>query len=299
MARVALSVLACALTLTVRAQQPPPAAAPPVVLDVSVLDRQGQPVTDLRQEDFQIEDDGRRYPPTNFARVSLRGTPVSTDIRSLAIVLDDAGVPAGGTGSVQAISSFFMGQTMLADAVSVIRLHTQTDDLTPRRDLSMSRIAAYQGGSFPFFQDETPEDFLRLVTRLSREWEKTTPRRRRAIICIGSPATCSNPERESIAVRDLYTNWVDVITATARGHVIVYAAIPGLATITGGGLLERTGGAMFAGNSDFKNSVARVLADLSEYYLVAYTPQPSKRDIRSVSARVSRKDVRVRMRNRR
>jgi hypothetical protein len=165
--------------------------------------------------------------------------------------------------------------------------------------MSMSRVAGYQGGSFPFFQDETPEDFLRMVTRLSREWENTTPRRRRAIVCIGSPATCSNPERESTAVRDFYRNWVDVMNATARSHVLVYAAIPGLATMTGGGLLERTGGALFGGNSDFKSAVTRVIGDLSDYYLIAYSPQASNKELRSVSVRLTRRDVRIRMRNRR
>jgi hypothetical protein len=299
MRRAGFTVLACALSFVVRAQKPEPAAAPTVVLDISVTDQKGQPVTDLRQEDFQIEDDGRRYPATNFARISLHGTPADSDIRTVALVLDDAGVPAAGTGSVQAISSIFLGSMMAADAVSVIRLHNTADGLAPRWDTSMGRVAGYQGGAFPFFQEETPEDFLRMVSRLSREWEKTTPRRRRAIVCVGSPATCNNPERESIAVRDLYTNWVDAMTAAARGHVIVYAAVPALATMTGGGLLERTGGALFAGNSDFKNAVARVLSDVSEYYLIAYTPQPSKRDLRPVSVRVSKRDVRVRMRNRR
>jgi hypothetical protein len=299
MRRVGFTVLACALSFAVRAQQPEQAAAPTVVLDVSVSDQKGQPVTDLRQEDFQIEEDGRRYPATNFARISLRGTPVDSDIRTVALVLDDAGVPAGGTGSVQAISSIFLGNMMAADAVSVIRLHNTTDGLAPRWDMSMGRVAGYQGGAFPFFQEETPEDFLRMVSRLSREWEKATPRRRRAIVCVGSPATCNNPERESIAVRDLYRNWVDAMSAAARSHVMVYAAIPGLATMTGGGLLERTGGALFAGNVDFKSAVARVLSDMSEYYLIAYTPQPSKRELRSISARVTRRDVRVRMRNRR
>lgn len=301
---IALAIAAATLLLAqgLMARQAPPSTPPSVqdvILDVSVTDRDGRPISDLKQDEFQVEDDGKKVALTNFAHIALTGKKGPTDGRTVAIVLDDAGVPANGTRSIQAIASMFLGAVGPSDAVSVIRLHNPADKWVPGLEQSLARVAGYQAAAIPFFADETSEDFLRMVMQLTGDWEKRFPRRRRAIVCIGSPALCNIQERESRAVRDLYPNWVQSVAATARGNTVVYAAIPALATMTGGGLIERTGGEMYAGTIDFAASAEKVMGQLSDFYLLAYSAQVSDKDLKPISVKVTRRDARVRTRNRR
>ena len=78
--------------VTLLAQQPPP-PQPPIFrsgaslvrVDVTVLDRQGQPVTSLVADDFEIEEDGVAQTVQTFKFVSADGQPPPSDDTSLAI----------------------------------------------------------------------------------------------------------------------------------------------------------------------------------------------------------------------
>src|SRR5438067_13644514 len=93
-------VLAHALLVSVAGQSPSPAAQTPsqkregapekddvvritsnlVQIDAVVTDRKGQPVTDLRPEDFEIYEDNRPQKITNFSFVSVEpGAPTATE----------------------------------------------------------------------------------------------------------------------------------------------------------------------------------------------------------------------------
>jgi VWFA-related protein len=64
-----------------------------VNVDVYVTDKHGEPVLDLRQEDFELREDGRPMPITNFYAVT-GGRPVAgTD---LAVAPPEAAPPVGG-----------------------------------------------------------------------------------------------------------------------------------------------------------------------------------------------------------
>jgi hypothetical protein len=293
-----LTVLLITTATPIAKQAPSPAQTALVELDVSVTDKNGI-VTDLRQDEFQVQDDGKKVELKAFTSVLARGSTAQGDGRDVVIVLDDAGVPMAGTQPMQQIASLFVGGARPGDSVSVVRLHKTDDEVSKDRQLALSRIAAFQSGAIPFFAGETTEDMLRLVTKLSNHWAETLPHRRKAIVCIGSPAVCLPDERESTAPRDLYSTWVDALTATARGNVVAYAAIPSRFILGGGGLVERTGGQAFGGTSNFGPAVDQVYADLSQYYLLGYEPAPSKKELRAVTVRVSRKGVTVHTRNKR
>ena len=71
-------IAGCAAVLLVTAapvaeQTPPPSSGAFVELDVSVTDKNGI-VTDLRQEDFQVQDDGKKVEIKSFTSVLARGT---------------------------------------------------------------------------------------------------------------------------------------------------------------------------------------------------------------------------------
>jgi hypothetical protein len=279
-------------------QTPPSGSNTLVELDVSVTDKTGI-LTDLRQEEFQVQDDGKKVALKSFTSVLARGSTAPGDGRDIVVVLDDAGVPMAGTQAMQQIANLFVANARPGDTVSVVRLHKAEDEVSKDRQVALSRIAAFQSGSIPFFENETTEDMLRLVAKLSKYWEETVPHRRKAIVCVGSPGVCLPDERESTAPRDQYSVWVNAISATARANVVAYAAIPGRFSLGGGGLVERTGGDAFGGIQNFVPAVEKVYTDLSQYYLLGYEPAPSKKDMRSISVKVNRKGVTVHTRNKR
>jgi len=53
---------------------PAPASADLVELDIVVLDREEHPVAGLRQEDFQIKEDGHLVDVKTFSHVTALGT---------------------------------------------------------------------------------------------------------------------------------------------------------------------------------------------------------------------------------
>ncbi len=301
MARFFIAGLAGVLLITaapVAKQTPAPGSHAMVELDVSVTDKTGI-LTDLRQDEFQVQDDGKKVELKTFTSVVARGSTAQGDGREIVIVLDDAGVPMAGTQAMQQIANVFVANARSGDTVSVVRLHKTDDEVSKDRQVALSRIAAFQSGAIPFFENETTEDMLRLVVKLSNHWAETLPHRRKAIVCIGSPAVCLPDERESTAPRDQYSTWVDAMSAAGRANAVVYAAIPGRFTLGGGGLIERTGGEAFGGTSNFVPAVEQVYGDLSQYYLLGYEPATSKKDLRSISVRVNRKGVTVHTRNKR
>ena len=82
---LALPLLAGAMCLRATENPPVPAFSEQVEvnvvnLEVFATDRNGQPVTDLKPEDFTVLEDGRPVPVTNFfvAEKELREGPAAT-----------------------------------------------------------------------------------------------------------------------------------------------------------------------------------------------------------------------------
>ena len=302
MKRIALSVLAGAgvIFLTIAAATMPRlfAQSADFVLDVTVTDKAG-PVTNLNKEDLQIQDDGKRATITNVTSVVARGSTAPGDGREIVLILDDAGVPMAGTPALQQIATIFASAAGPGDNVSVIRFHNGTDDLTKNREVSLARIAAFSAGSVPYVNEETDIDMFKLMAKLATKLGEVAPNRRKAIICIGSPAVCNPLERDSTAPRDEYPSWVNVLAATARNNVLVYSAIPAPVNLMGAGVVQRTGGTFFAGLTNYTPAIERVYGDLSQYYMATYTVEASNKQIRNLTVRTTRKDTTVKARDRR
>jgi VWFA-related protein len=119
-----------------------------VQVDVVVLDKNGRQVTDLRPEDFEVQEDGKRQPITNFAYISvdaanspqqnLATARPATDPnaptvappplrpeqvhRTITFVVDDLGLSFESIGYVrQALKKFVDEQMQPGDQVAIIR----------------------------------------------------------------------------------------------------------------------------------------------------------------------------------
>jgi len=127
--------------------------------------------------------------------------------------------------------------------------------------------------------------------------------RRKVIICIGLPAVC-NPEEPLLGGTSvLWPHWVAAVTAAARANVSVYCLDPtGLnqrASSRGIGLVRLTGGELFTNSNDFVSAAHAIWRDAGRYYLLGYWPSPGRRELHSVDVSVARKDVHLRVRQRR
>jgi hypothetical protein len=271
-----------------RAQQPPA----PVTVDVVVLDNSGKPVTGLKAGDFEVRDDGRSVPIQGFEAVTRDGMTPATG-RRVVLLLDDTGVPAGGTTVVQTLARVFLSPTMEGDAVAAVRLHGRGDGLEGDAPTVLGRIDAYQGGVSPFTAANTPIEMLTLVADLADQMAALGPGRK-ALVCVGALPVCNVQEPVETASTALWTSWIRAIRATTAANVSVYAMVPAPVSLTAGGLADATGGEVVSLVSDVNPTVERVWASVSSYYLLTYQPTTtSDKELPRIDVRVDGRGRRV------
>jgi VWFA-related protein len=302
--RLVAAVLAClAVVASAQRQQPAPSAADLVELDVVALDGRDQPVTDLRREDFTIKEDGRAVEVKTFSRVTALGSTQADDGRVVTLLMDDIGVPITGTSPMQQIAPVVLSPIGDGDELSVVRLSSRSDEAFGDIKTARERIDGYRGGAVPFSTRDTPETVLKAIAKISQQLE-AIDHRRKVILCLGLPSVCDVAEPAQGGTSVLWPAWVAAISAAARANVSVYCVDPtgvsGDARIFGNGLVQLTGGAVFAHSNDFAPAAAAIWREAGHYYLLGYWPaMSSKRDVHSIDVKMARKGVHVRARQRR
>jgi VWFA-related protein len=296
MRRIFWMALGVAILVLFAATRTPSAqTAAPYELDVVVTDRDGKPITDLKQEDFQIQDDGKRVTPTSFTKVALN----PGDLRTAVVILDDT-ANASATQSIQALAVTFLQSSSEkgGDQISVVRLSNPADKLAFDVPTVTDRLSKFQAGVVPFATGMTTEDFLDLVARTSGQLAEPA-HRRKAIVCVGSPGVCSLEARDQNAAGNRWSNWVKAMTALAKSNTSVYAFMPVQQNVGDGGIHDYSGGTAFTNATNFKPFADRIWSELSNYYMIGYTPEATNKELRSISVKVSRGGARVHVRRQR
>ncbi len=166
---IGLLLFAAALGGPVLAQRPViRVGVDTVVVDVSVLDAKGQPVTGLTADDFTILDAGRPRAITTFQAVQLAapvpapvGWPAYSldvvrndpggDPRALVIILDDATMPAGWghwVDSSKRIAARIVEEMRPGDVAAILRTREGgTQDFTAYRSRLLRFIEAFRPGT--------------------------------------------------------------------------------------------------------------------------------------------------------
>ena len=294
-------VAGCLLGAAPAAQRTPPAESSGdlIELDVVALDRQDQPVAGLRQEEFQVKEDGRLVDIKTFAHVTVLGSTQPDDARLVTLLLDDVGVPMSGTYPMRSIAQVMLSPAGRGDEVSVVRLSSRSDEAVGDYQTARDRIDGYHGGVVPFSSRDTPETVLKMIAKIARQLE-SVDHRRKVILCVGLPAVCDIGEPAFGAVNPLWPSWVGAVSATARANASVYAVDPtGLSRGSGAhgiGLVTLTGGELFANSNDFLRAADAIWSRASRYYLLGYWPSADKRELHSIDVKVARKDVRLHVR---
>jgi VWFA-related protein len=283
--------------LVLRAAQPAQATYL-VEIDAVVTDDAGKPVVGLNQGDFQVKDDGKTVELKTFDAVTDSAPGARPVARSIVLLLDDSGVGPGNTLPIQSIARVFVAGMAAADEFSVVRLNSRRDEAFGDRLEALLRISEYRSDALPFFGRETLENFLQVISKVSRTLE-AIEHRRKALVCIGIPDVCSIAEpsgRSSL----LWRYWVDAMGAMARANTSLYSLEPSGSlrrlNLTGGAIADVTGGEVFLNTSDMTRAIQVVRRDTGNYYLLGYWPVASDRPVHSVEVKVNRRGVHVRAR---
>jgi hypothetical protein len=101
---------------------------------------------------------------------------------------------------------------------------------------------------------------------VSRKLE-STGRRRKILVCIGSPRICSASQLGRFGRGSFYQDWVDAVGAAARANFSVYALLALCARVSGEGIVEVAGGTAFRNASDFRPLLDRIWQDAGHHYL--------------------------------
>lgn len=270
-----------------------------VEIDIVALDKYGQSVPDLRQDEFQIRENGRPVEIKTFDYVITLGSLQPDDGRVVSLLMDDIGVNITGTSAMQQIAQALLTPLGHGDELSVLRLSRNADEAFGDFNTARDRIAGYRGGMVPFSRRDTPETVLKAVTKISKQLE-AVDHRRKAIICLGLSAVCDVEDPALGAHSVLWSYWVAALGAAARANVSVYMVDPtGLNQRSGArgiGLVKLTGGERFANSNDFLRAADAIWRESSRYYLLGYWPTPVSRELQSIDVKVLRKDVHLRVR---
>jgi VWFA-related protein len=296
---LAAVVIVSAIAPTGVASQDQPGEAQYLVeIDAVVLDGDDRPVPGLKQEDFQIKEDGRSVELVTFDAVAdtAEGRAVP---RSIVLLLDDSGVGTGNTLAIQTIARMFVARMAAPDEFSVVRLNNRRDEAFGDRLEALLRISEYRADALPFFGRETLEKALVSVAKVSRTLE-AIEHRRKALVCIGLSAVCNVTEPASGRSSLLWRYWVDAIGAMARANASIYSLMPnGLSNrveLVNGSIADITGGEGFRNTNDIGRVIDIVRRDTGNYYLLGYWPPASSKEIHSIEVKVNKRGLRVRAR---
>lgn len=269
-----------------------PLAGDFVELDVVVLDKKGQPIHGLRMADFQVKDTGRKVNLATFRE--MRG-PDLTDpdgVRSVVLLLDDSGVAATGTQSIQIIANAFLDMADRRDEVTVVRLHVQDDEPFGDRIAAQERIRNYRGASYPFAYWSTTSETLNRVARLAQSTALNVSKRK-MLVCIGAGFVCNPGEPDTTTPGNFDRAWRTAITEAATANTSVYALVPGRGITRPGTLADVTGGEVFGLGYNVAPAIERILRDASNYYVLGYWPVAVGKDLRPVDVKVKARGARV------
>src|SRR5215468_8808631 len=247
LSRLTFAVIgAIAAAAVVRGAQP--ADGPYLVeVDAVVVDDSGRAVTGLRQDDFQIREDGRPVELKTFEAVADTGDAGRGGARSIVLLLDDSGIGTGNTFSIQSIARMFVAKMAPPDEFSVIRLNNRRDEAFGDRLEALLRIQVYRSDALPFFGRETRENALRAFAKVARTLEPIE-HRRKALVCVGIPEVCGM-NAPSGRYELLWKFWVDAVGALSRSNASVYSLEPNgpprQNAITRDAIAEISGGEVF------------------------------------------------------
>src|SRR4029453_10225861 len=158
----------------------------------------------------EIREDGKPVGLQTFlARIATDADDEESG-RSMVILLDDVTMPRESVNAVKAIATYLAVQARPADDLSVIRFRNLDDEPFGDRRTALARIAEYEGAIVRYAPAGSPEDVLKLITKVSRNLE-STGRRRTILVCVGSATICNVTQQSRFTGGSFHQDWIDAV----------------------------------------------------------------------------------------
>jgi VWFA-related protein len=272
-----------------------------LVIDAVVVDRSGNPVTDLSREEVEVWISGYRVPIETFVPV----TPADTDRagRLIVLLLDDMVLPPQILPRGREVARRLVTRMGPDDKMAIVALNGDRMEPTDDRERLLRRIDSWQNvpsGVIPL--DSVGEHVLQTVAALARGLAEA-PGGRKTLVAIGAAWLFDTPIPPPTAGRDLRREWTQAMRAAGLANVSLYVVDPsgvGSSPVVGGasGFAGYTGGHAFYNTNDLTGAADQILREAGHYYLfgVADPPIQRKADLRELDVRVARRGVTVRAR---
>jgi Ca-activated chloride channel family protein len=253
-----------------------------VILNATVLDKDGKFVSGLRRADFQVFEDGQEQKLTTF---TAEETPFAA-----AILLDTSGSMESRITLGRSAAIRFLDGLRDEDVAAVYTFDTrieQWQDFSPGRDLP-ARLYGLHTGTFTALNDA--------IVRAADDLAKR-PEKRRAIVVLSDGG-----ENFSRASGD---KALDHATQSGATIYAVNMSELGVTRDTAAAgilknLAEKSGGRYVAspGGQELRDAFAAIAEELGHQYTLGYRPTNRARDgrWRAIQMRLSKPDVTVRTR---
>ena len=290
--RVALSlVLAVSGALAAAAAQPIFRTSTDLVtFGVTVVDKRGQLIADLTQDDFELLEDGKPQAVTHFARGQGDGPDEAGRVRHLGLMLDGSGSMDADLKLARTASIKFLNLLPEAEDITLVDFDTEVRVTRyPQRDFArlVERIRMRKA-----------DGFTALYDALGVYLDGASQRDGRTVLVLYTDGADSRSELTFVGLMDLIK----------ASHVTVYAV--GLVENTGRQrseltmrlrqIAEATGGEAFFPSSlkELDGAYEKVLAEVRAQYQLGYQSTNTATDgtWRRVEIKVKRPDAKLRSR---
>jgi VWFA-related protein len=221
---------------------------------VSVFDRKGLPVDDLKKERFRVLDEGRPQPIVSFEPAS--------DALSCAILIDTTGSMRDSLGSVRNAVSTLLDQMRPDDTVAIYSFNTSLNIL---QDFTTDRASAKRAVQRTRAGGETA-----LFDAISQASHEMAPRAgKKAIVLFTDGADNASHLVPDAAIKRALKTGIPIYAvaegeATREGQLL--RQLRSLATQTGGLCYQAKNG------HDVAKVFGDIQAELRHMYLLSYTP---------------------------
>jgi VWFA-related protein len=265
-----------------------------VAVDVTVTDKSGRIVRNLRKEDFKLYSDGIEQPLSFFGMELRRGEP-----RPLAIVfaLDISGsMTAEEMERLRIALQGFSAQlanhstvyAVMAFGMNVKTIQGFTSD-PQKLDKAFERIAREPNGLSTHTYDAVDDAIRMLVRQAPRTRQRRLMRRAVLVVTDGFPVGDTVSSQTVIERANLADVSVYVVTLPSFSKIMPASTLAPLPTpLDVSGLAELTGGRNLYANEKDYGPMFRALAEevSSAYVLSFYPPEEKRRDGQTHSLRV-------------